>query len=143
MVPASAINHGVLISSAYLRARHDLSQAEFSDGVPIPRNASAAMCDGGRKALPLQNMEVTDAVELRCDHCFLESRIAQQHGRGVHYEALGSGCHPVNHSLFVVSPSGPYMRMLLSLQSSYPALRLCDSLVYPPLRILSVILFKP
>lgn len=65
IVPASAEVHGVLLNSACLRARHDLSTAEFSKGVPVARNARAAACNGGRKALPLQNAEVPDAVELR------------------------------------------------------------------------------
>lgn len=65
MVPARAEIHGVLLTSASLRARHDLSTAEFSKGVPVARNARAAACNGGRKALPLQKAEVPDAVDLR------------------------------------------------------------------------------
>ena len=65
MVPASAGIHGVLLSSTSLRVRHDLSTAEFSEGVPVARNARAAECKGGRKPWPLQQAEVLDAVELR------------------------------------------------------------------------------
>lgn len=65
MVPARAGIHGMLLTSPSLRARHDLSQAEFSKGVPIARNTMAAKCKGGRKALPLQVAEVEDAVILR------------------------------------------------------------------------------
>lgn len=65
MVPAGAEVHGVLLTSPSLRARHDLSRAEFSQGVPIARNARAAKCKGGRKAWPLQGAEVEDGVKLR------------------------------------------------------------------------------
>ena len=65
MVPAGAVVQGVLLSSASLRARHDLSEAEFTKGVPVARNARAAGCEGGRRALPLQRAEVEDAVQLR------------------------------------------------------------------------------
>ncbi|CAM9327937.1 unnamed protein product [Sphacelaria rigidula] len=64
MVPAGAEVHGVLLTSPSLRARHDLSRAEFSQGVPIARNARAAKCKGGRKAWPLQGAEVEDGVKL-------------------------------------------------------------------------------
>ncbi|CAM9803913.1 unnamed protein product, partial [Laminaria digitata] len=64
MVPAGAGVQGVLLSSASLRARHDLSEAEFTKGVPVARNARAAGCKGGRRALPLQSAEVEDAVQL-------------------------------------------------------------------------------
>lgn len=65
MVPTGAGVHGVLVSSPFLRARHDLSTAEFSKGVPVARNARAADCKGGRRALPLQGVEVEDAARLR------------------------------------------------------------------------------
>ena len=65
MVPSGAGVHGVLLSSSSLRSRHDLSTAEFSKGVPVARNARAASCAGGRRALPLQGQEVEDAVHLR------------------------------------------------------------------------------
>lgn len=65
MVPSGAGVQGVLLSSSSLRARHDLSTAEFSKGVPVARNARAASCAGGRRALPLQGEEVEDAVHLR------------------------------------------------------------------------------
>lgn len=68
MVPAGAEVHGVLLSSSSLRSRHDLSTAEFSNGIPVARNARAASCVGGRKALPLQGEEVDDAVPLRYEH---------------------------------------------------------------------------
>lgn len=66
-MPASSMIYGVLLCSASLRARHDLSQAQFSKGIPVARNVSAAKCDGGRKPLPLQGAEVPDALELRCN----------------------------------------------------------------------------
>ncbi|CAB1110983.1 unnamed protein product [Ectocarpus sp. CCAP 1310/34] len=53
--------HGVLLSSKFLRSRHDLSTAEFSEGVPVARNPRAAACRGGRRALPLQGAELEDA----------------------------------------------------------------------------------
>ena len=65
MVPAGAKVQGVLLSSPSLRARHDLSEAEFARGVPVARNARAAACKGGRRALPLQGAEVQDAAPLR------------------------------------------------------------------------------
>lgn len=68
MVPAGAGVHGVLLSSSSLRSRHDLSMAEFSKGVPVARNARAAACAGGRRALPLQGEQVEDAVYLRYGH---------------------------------------------------------------------------
>ncbi|CAM9823264.1 unnamed protein product, partial [Ectocarpus sp. 6 AP-2014] len=64
MVPAGAEVHGVLLSSKFLRSRHDLSTAEFSEGVPVARNPRAAACRGGRRALPLQGAELEDAVNL-------------------------------------------------------------------------------
>lgn len=67
MVPSGADVHGVLLNSPSLRARHDLSEAVFSEGVPVARNARAADCKGGRKALPLQGAEVEDATRLRSE----------------------------------------------------------------------------
>ncbi|CAN0132511.1 unnamed protein product [Scytosiphon promiscuus] len=64
IVPAGAGVYGALLSSSSLRSRHDLSRAEFSKGVPVPRNPRAADCKGGRRALPLQGVEVEDAVLL-------------------------------------------------------------------------------
>lgn len=79
MVPAGAGVQGLLLSSPSLRARHDLSEAEFTKGVPVARNARAAGCKGGRRALPLQGAEVEDAVHLRWNACSMYSLAYVRH----------------------------------------------------------------